>query len=289
MRLTPTLCTPGLLLSAFTLFAASAQAGEPAAPPAPAPAAPAAAPAPTPAPAAAAPAPAPAPAPAADMPAPAPAADAAAPAPAPAAEETFPAAWFRIDSDGGALQLWAGATHMLSDSVGLATDLYVNSGFLGEFDIGPAIVAGPLVATPMFGLQVDWANHRAAALVPQFYLTGGPDPIYMELWLQNYEYTVFDKAGVSGTGGGNYLYGRYFIDYKAGKYFAVGPEVEFTLALNSKSKVGDKSLTSLPVGLNVMLPNYGKNNNFFIFGGYETQDTANDKHLAGRLTFVRNF
>jgi hypothetical protein len=29
--------------------------------------------------------------------------------------------------------------------------------------------------------------------------------------------------------------------------------------------------------------------NFFIFAGYETAYTANDEHLAGRLTFVRNF
>ena len=49
------------------------------------------------------------------------------PAPAPAEEEeSFPAAWFRIDSDLGSLQLWAGATHMLSDTVGIATDIYVH-------------------------------------------------------------------------------------------------------------------------------------------------------------------
>jgi hypothetical protein len=126
--------------------------------------------------------------------------------------------------------------------------------------------------------------------VPQLYVTGGPDPIYLELWLQNYAYTVFDKTGVTTAGGGNTIYGRFFIDYKFGKYFGVGPEVEFVLALNSKSKnaAGD-SLTSLPVGLNFMLSSYGKANNLFIFAGYETAETPNDQHVAGRLTFVRNF
>jgi hypothetical protein len=206
-------------------------------------------------------------------------------------EETYPAAWFRIDSDLGGLQLWAGATHALSDSVGLATDMYVTSGALGEFDIGPAITAGDFILTPMLGLQVDWFNHRAAALVPQFYLVGGPDPIYMELWVQNYAYTVFDKAGVTATGGSNYIYARLFIDYEVGKYFAVGPEVEMTLSLNSKLTTvdGDKGIVSMPVGANVMLTNYGKNNTFMIFGGYETVETANDARLAGRLTFIHNF
>jgi hypothetical protein len=46
---------------------------------------------------------------------------------------------------------------------------------------------------------------------------------------------------------------------------------------------------SLPVGLNVMLSSYGKNNVLYIFGGWETQDTPNDEHVAGRLTFVHNF
>ncbi|HWP05855.1 MAG TPA: hypothetical protein VNN72_08945 [Polyangiaceae bacterium] len=291
MRLTPSLRTPGLLFaSAFTLCAASAQ-GQTA--PAPAPAAPAAAPAPAPAPT---PAPAPAPAPAAE-PAPAPAAVAApanvppaepAPAASPAeatpAEETFPAAWFRIDSDGGLLQLWAGATHMFSDTIGLATDMYVNSLNLGEFDLGPSFLAGPMVITPMIGFQADWVNRRGNSLVPQLYVTGGPDPIYLEFWFQNYNNQVFDKGAASTA------YFRFFIDYKVGKYFGFGPQVEATLGLNDAGKnANGDALASLPIGGNVMLSNYGKNNVLYFFAGYETQDTPNDKHLAGRLTFVHNF
>jgi hypothetical protein len=290
MRLTHLAHAHGLLVAAaFGLVSTSAFAQTEATP-----AQPEATPAPTPmntpepgttpAPAAAAPA-----APSAPEATPADPAPAAAPE-EPVAEETFPAAWFRIDSDGAGLQLWAGATHMITDTFGIASDIYVTSGALGEFDLGPSFVAGPVYITPMLGLQADFFNHRMAALVPQLYVTGGPDPIYMELWLQNYAYTVFDKSGSTDTGGGNSIYGRFFIDYKVGKYFAVGPEVEMTLALNSKSKnaAGD-SLTSLPVGANIMLSNYGKSNNLFIFAGYETQDTDNDSHFAGRLTFVRNF
>jgi hypothetical protein len=278
----------GLLSSAILLSSVSALAQTPApdSGPAPAPAAPAAGPGADNAP----PTPPPTPTPPPSEVAPPPPSEPA-PPPAPLAseapaeeEETWPAAWFRIDSDLAGLQLWAGATHMLSDSVGIATDMYVNSNTLGEFDIGPSFVAGPLYITPMLGLQVDWSQFKAVALVPQLYVTGGPDPIYTELWIQNYEYNVFDD-----TNGANTLYFRFFIDYKIGKYLGVGPEVEALLGLNDAAKPSGDTLVSLPVGVNVMLSNYGKGNNFFIFAGYETQDTANDAHFAGRLTFVRNF
>ena len=294
MRLTPLARANGFLFAAAVgLVSASAAAQPVETAPAPTPVTtPAATPAPmnspepgtTPAPAGASPGTGLAPGATVDAPAP------AAVAGEPVAEETFPAAWFRIDSDLSGLQLWAGATHMITDHFGIASDIYVNSGALGEFDLGPSFVAGPVFFTPMLGLQADFANHRLAALVPQLYITGGPDPIYMELWLQHYAYTVFDKSGSSATGGGHYIYGRFFIDYKIGKYFAVGPEIEATLALNSKSKNGaGDSLTSLPIGANIMLSNYGKSNNLFIFAGYETADTPNDAHFAGRLTFVKNF
>lgn len=288
MRLTPSLRIPGLLLAgAVTLCAAGVHAEE--APPAPgATPAPAAGAIPNPAPEGTPPPPAAAtptaPVPAAEA-APAPAAEAA-PAPAPAAEETFPAAWFRIDSDGGMLQLWAGATHMFTDTVGIASDMYVNSAYLGEFDLGPSFIAGPMVITPMLGLQADWANHRMNSFVPQLYITGGPDPIYMEFWFQNYENQIFDKAT-----GLNTAYFRLFVDLKLGKYFGIGPEIEPLIALNDNAKAaaGDNTLMSLPIGANIMLSSYGRNNVLYVFGGYETQDTANDAHLAGRLTFVHNF
>jgi hypothetical protein len=285
MRLTPLAHAHGLLVAAaFGLVSASAFAQTEEAPAAPPP--PETAPAPmntpepgtTPGPAAAAPAAPYAPEATPAAPAPEAAAD------APVAEETFPAAWFRIDSDLFGLQLWAGATHMITDTIGIATDMYVTSGTIGELDIGPAFAAGPVTVTPMIGLQADWAAFEAVSLVPQLFVTGGPDPIYMELWLQGFMNSVFND-----TAGANTLYGRFFLDYKVGKYFAIGPEIEMTLGLNDAAKPGGDTLLSLPIGANIMLPNYGQGNNFFIFAGYETQDTPNDSHLAGRLTFVRNF
>lgn len=217
-----------------------------------------------------------------------------APAAAPVEEETYPPAWFRIDSDGAALQLWAGATHPLSDTVGLATDIYVNSGTLGEFDIGPAFTAGSLIVTPMLGIQFDWARKQTAALVPQLYVVGGPDPIYAELWVQNYIYTIFDYPSEDAVGV-NTLYFRLFVDYKVGKYFAIGPQVEATLAVSGDP---EETVTSLPVGASVMLSNYGVGNTLLAFLGYETKeparqiptgDGAEEHGLVGRLTFVKNF
>jgi hypothetical protein len=212
--------------------------------------------------------------------------------PAPAAAEpaeTFPPAWFRIDSDAGLLQLWAGATHALSDTVGLATDIYVNSGSLGEFDIGPAFTASSFIVTPMLGMQFDWVQKKAAAIVPQLYVVGGPDPIYAELWVQNYLYSPFDYASDGGdTPNRSTLYFRLFVDYKATKYIAIGPQIEPLLALSGE---GD-TLIGLPIGLSVALLNYGVGNTLFAFLGIETQDASkgpDGEQLAGRLTFVKNF
>lgn len=261
--------------------------------PVPPPAAPATPPAALPvAPAAEAPAPAIPPLPGPAAPQPTAEAPVVAPA-APAEEETFPAAWFRIDSDLFGLQLWAGATHPLGEGIGLASDIYV-TGSLGELDVGPAIATGPFTLTPMIGLQVDWASRRAAALVPQLYFTGGPDPIYLELWIQDYQNQLFDVFP------NHDLYTRFFIDYKIGRYFGIGPQIEPWFALNDADDTRKKGLMSLAVGGNVMLTNYGKNATIFVYAAYETQSTARHGEefptqtsanggFAGRLTFVHNF
>jgi hypothetical protein len=152
----------------------------------------------------------------------------------------------------------------------------------------------------MLGFQFDIWNHRAQSLVPQLFVTGGGgEPIYMELWVQNYENQVFNKAG-----GTNNLYFRYFLDFTLAKCLALGPEVEALIGLNKAGKVPGayapdlgsvkkngkpNTLVSLPVGLNVNLTNYGKNNNLMLFAGYETTKTPSHNHLAGRLTFIHNF
>jgi hypothetical protein len=194
---------------------------------------------------------------------------------APAAGATPMPGWIRIDSDfGGTPQLWGGGTYPIADGFGLAFDMYLAPG-LGELDVGPAITAGPVLITPMLGLQVDWLNHKAASFVPQLYVTGGTGPIYGELWLQYYINKMFD-------GPSNTLYGRLFADYKLNDYIALGPELDF-------AHDSEADLASLAIGPNVMLSNVGLNSTFMVFLGYETQDTFNDTHLAGRLTFIHNF
>ena len=190
----------------------------------------------------------------------------------------------RIDSDGGGLQLWGGATAPLADGVGLAFDMYVNSGALGEFDIGPAITAGPFTVTPMIGAQFDWGARTFAALVPQLYVTGGPAPIYSELWLQYYNYnSVYkyrEKVNAAAT---DILYLRLFVDYKISDYVGVGPQLELTQDFTAKE------MTSMPIGANVFFFQAGAGSTLQAFLGYETKDTFNDNHLYGRLSFVHNF
>jgi len=275
-------------LGAFVPAAAWAQepaAAAPATPPAPAGATASAPPATTPA--------------TVETPASAPAGTepAAAAAPAPAGPTPAPG-WMRIDSDFFGLQLWGGGTLPLVDGVGLAMDIYTNAfvpaagaggspspDSFGEFDIGPAITAGPLTLTPMIGLQIDWTARKAAALVPQFYATGSLGPMYTELWFQFYDYKMFDGAS-------NQINMRLFSDYKISDYVAVGPEIDLNYDSvgfpDNKGKV--KKVYNLPIGPNLMFSNLGLNSTLMAFVGYETGDpTAGKNHLAGRLTYIHNF
>ncbi len=254
------------------------------------------------APAAAAPAAPPAPAAAESPQSSAEASPPASPAPSVEAAPAAPAAWpgwIRVDHDASALQVWGGATAPLADGIGLAFDMYVNSGFLGEFDIGPAIAVSTLTLTPMIGLQFDWSDRKLAAVVPQLYLTGplADGKLYNELWVQYYNYKL-TKYQDEGHGVFTYLYLREFLDYKVSDNVGVGPEVELTQNFTASQ------IQSLPIGANVML-NMGLNSTFFAFLGYETNKNSNtyptgsdamgnptgtEKHnVAGRLTFVHNF
>lgn len=241
--------------------------------------------------------------PAATEPAPAPTPTETAPATTPAATVEAPDAgptpmpgWIRIDSDMGGLQLWGGGTYPITDGIGLAFDMYVLQAFagnsLGELDIGPAITAGPVIITPMLGLQIDWTLHRAAALVPQLYVTGGTGPIYGELWLQYYMNKMFAPESVKDETS-NALYARLFVDYKLNDYIGIGPEIDIATASEL-----DPSLQSLAIGPNVMLSNVGVSSTFMVFLGYETKKTFVDdptnpdsksNNFAGRFTFIHNF
>ena len=222
-------------------------------------------------------------------------APAAAPEAAPAAEEpaSIPG-WFRIDSDGVGLQLWAGATHDVG-GLALATDMYVTAGAgglsIGEFDIGPAfaLADGAVVITPMVGLAWSWMEKRTATLVPQLYAVGGSGPLYFEVWFQMFLNSVFTE------GAANSLYNRTFLTYNFVEDFGIGPAIEPTFGLNADQD----GITSFPVG-GIAKLNYGPGATFFGFLGYETKkdarlaalgdnDQSGDRGLVGRLTFVKNW
>jgi hypothetical protein len=209
----------------------------------------------------------------------------------------------RIDSDFFGLQLWGGGTLPLADGIGLAMDLYVfqtgpsasfdgtnfsvtPGGSYGEYDIGPAITAGPLTITPMIGMQFNWVMRHASALVPQLYITGPIGPMYTEFWFQFYDYKMFkDYAN-------NQINMRLFSDYKISDYVSAGAEIDLNWDsggyVNADGK--NKKVYNLPIGPNVMFTNLGLNSSLTAFVGYETGDPTGQKnHLAGRLTYVHNF
>lgn len=207
--------------------------------------------------------------------------------PAPAAEASSIPGWFRIDSDGLGLQLWAGATHSVG-GLDIATDMYVGydaaAGSYGEFDIGPAftLADGQLVITPMIGLAVNWTAKRASAIVPQLFFIGGFGPVYFESWWQFFIQKPFDDEAT------NFLYSRDFITVDVVEDFGIGVGAEPTFGIGD----GQDAIVSLPVGGVAKLA-YGEGATFFGFLGYETnedvRDAADGNGLAGRLTFVKNF
>jgi hypothetical protein len=205
--------------------------------------------------------------------------------PAEPARTTDVTGWFRIDSDLGGLQLWAGAAHPLSDTVSLATDIYV-FGSLGEFDIGPAIVAGPVVITPMLGLQINWAAARAVALVPQLYTILDGGSVYFESWIQIYLQDMFVEGSL------DYLHTRDFLLFKASDHVALGVEADLNIALkNGGVDVdGDEAeILWLPVGPHLKL-HYGEGSTLELFAGYDIAAEDFDRSkLAGRITFVQTW
>ncbi len=286
------------VLSAISSFCV---AQVPAAEPQPGSTAATAEPAPAPPPAAEAAPPPAAPEQAATEP-PAPPAEAPAPPPAEAEPVSTPVpSYFRIDHDYlFGLQLWAGATYPLGDSVGLATDIYIAENYpsvgvaedgsvsvaplswWGEFDIGPAFTFGPVALTPMVGIAFDWAAKKAVAINgPQLYTIVNTDSIYFESWIWTVLYSAFDKQGAN-----DYIHTRNWLLYKANDTIGVGPQVEYTYDMEAKNTL------AFPLGGHVEL-GYGSGNSLGLFLGYElkksVRDGADGAGAEGRLTFVHNF
>jgi hypothetical protein len=216
---------------------------------------------------------------------------------APADESASVPSYFRIDHDYlFGLQLWAGATYPLSDSVGLATDVYIAENFpsgvaadtlsllswWGEFDIGPAFTLGPVSLTPMVGIAFDWAAKKAVAINgPQLYTIVSAGPIYFESWVWTLLYSAFDKDGAN-----DYIHTRDWLLYKLNDTIGIGPQIEYTYDLE------DKSTLAAPLGGHVELA-YGAGNSLGLFLGYElkkaVREAADGAGAEGRLTFVHNF
>jgi len=251
---------------------------------------------------------APGPAPGEAPPATTPPADAAAAAPAATPPATPIPSYFRIDHDYAfGLQLWAGATYPITDTIGLASDIYIaeieagayasngrgNAGgkvpysWYGEFDIGPAFTFGPLSLTPMVGIGFDWGGKHANAINgPQLYTILNTDKIYVESWIWTFLYSPFKEQPID-----NYFHTRDWILYKLSGTVALGPQIELWTNLQSKVS-GHKGVTSLPVGAHVDL-SYGTGNTLGVFLGYEANKDGRETHggnaAVGRLTFVHNF
>jgi hypothetical protein len=225
-------------------------------------------------------------------------------APPAAAEEAKPVpSYFRFDHDYMfGLQLWAGATYPLTDSLGLATDIYVAENYpyvsggadaptavqswWGEFDIGPALTLGPVTLTPMAGIAFDWAAKRAVALnAPQLYTVVSLDKFYFESWIWTVLYSPFKDPVYN-----NYFHTRNWALYKINSTIGVGPQFEFTYLLNDT--VLPKGTSAMPLGAHVEL-SYGTGNSLGLFLGYEldkdVRDSVGGKGAEGRLTFVHNF
>ena len=265
----------------------------------------------------------------AEMPAPADAATVPPQAESPVAEEEAEGGvpgWFRMDTDLLSLQFWFGATHDVG-GVGIATDIYVDSAYLAEFDIGIEVPIGdPVLLIPMVGVAFDWSQMRPTTLVaPQLFGYFDFSPVYIEWWSQFFLNSVFgdedlalgtvdddgnlvaDPDTVQATG--NTWYNRLFVLFNVTENLSIGPQIEATIGLNDAGKIPDedgelKALTSMPVGGQVSL-GYGENNTLGLFLGYETVKEARtvyydfgaddplseekEQGIVGRFTFVRTW
>jgi hypothetical protein len=239
---------------------------------------------------------------------------------APAEEEGGVPGWFRMDSDLLMLQLWFGASHDLG-GISLATDIYVDSEYFAEFDIGVELPIGESVLLiPMVGIGFDWSQYKPTTLIaPQLFSYFDFDPVYIEWWSQFFITSVFADPGYGDDGAGGFAenselaantwYNRLFILFNATENLSIGPQIEATIGLNDAGKAVDengdtKALASLPVGGRVNV-GYGENNTLGLFLGYETVKEArsvyteldedgmevdtHERGIVGRFTFVRTW
>jgi hypothetical protein len=187
--------------------------------------------------------------------------------------------WFRFDSDGNGLQLWASIMHPVGP-IAIASDIYVTSGNFGEFDTGPFFTIGPLSFTPMIGAGFDWGQKRMVNIIPQLNTFLDTGPVYFESLVQ-----VFLNSPLT-RGSNNDFYTRDFILYKLSPVIAIGPQVEESVALNNERN----ALISFPIGGHTNLQ-CGSADRLELFLGYETKKSARieSRGLVGRFTYVHSW
>ena len=230
----------------------------------------------------------------------------ATPTPLPAASSASPdpntTSYFKVDHDYAfGLQLWAGATHPLSKTIGLSTDVFIADGQLalykgaayswyGEFDIGPAFTFGPLLLTPMVGLGMDWGAHHATLGKWQLYTILNTDKIYAESWVWALMYSTFKEAPLP-----NGFHTRDWILYKLSGTLSVGPQIELWANMTSKTTLigySKNGVVSMPIGGHIDIA-YGTGNVLGVFLGYEANKTGRELRdgnaAVGRFTFIHNF
>ncbi len=228
-------------------------------------------------------------------------ADSAAPtAAAPVEEESSgPSAWFRIDSDGLGLQLWAGANNQVGP-LDVATDIYVTDfggTSFGEFDIGLAFGFGDLSLLPMVGVGFDWGQQKLQTLIVPQLFTIYDGPVYFESWIQGF------INSPTTAGGGNSLYFRTFLLIKAVDDLHLGVQNELTLGLNDNQCGPDDTLCSAQIGGRINYNALGDWDALIgLFLGYELLDVAKDfdsdgdgtidgslDGIVGRMTYLQTF
>jgi hypothetical protein len=206
------------------------------------------------------------------------------------------------------LQFWAGATYPLTDTIGLAADIYMPEvaapvtpnaaySYWGEFDLGPAFTLGPVTLTPMAGIAFDWGAKRAVAInAPQLYTILNLDKIYFESWVWTVLYSPFkDKVW------NDYIHTRNWLLYKLSGTVALGPQFEYMYYFKDftgpdgnggTQVINPKGTAAMPLGGHVELA-FGAGNSVGVFLGYEldkgVRDRAGGNAAQGRLTFVHNF
>lgn len=213
--------------------------------------------------------------------------------------DNFAKVWLRLDADRVGLSAWAGST-LSTGALNLAYNVVVTQAYPGVVDplqgaafsaqvgddyraptarleLGPAFSKGGLFLLPKLGLGYDFERKKLGPLAPQLMtiLQGGP--LYVESWAQFFFYDLFDD------GSQDSFYTRNLVLVALSNAFAVGPQVELTVALQNSP---GGALRSLPLGVAVNL-NPVEPLTLGLFAGIETKMAArNSQHdfLAGRLT-----